>query len=402
MRFLLAVLLVGLAACSSNDKKDQDIGPSSLTDFDKEVSLSTQWRKQVGKGLGNAFARLQPGVKDNVLYVASANGQVQALEIDNGDAVWDASFDDEITAGISIGKDYGYFATANGDLVAFALTSGAEVWRSNVKSEVLSLPVEENGLVATQTIDGHLYIISAASGVINWGFDSNIPSLSLRGTSAPVFHGGAVIAGFANGKVMALSVEDGALLWQERIGIPTGRSELERLVDIDGSLLVVDNLLYVCGYQGHIAALDLNAGKILWKREASSYHGPVNGLGNLYIVTEQDHLTALDDRSSSDVWEQVALKGRSLSEPVIFANHIAVADFEGYVHLVKQLDGSLIGRDKVTRPALDWVRTGSYGMKHPSRMFAQDSGIRTRLTVSNEYLVAINNSGYVTVYSLDR
>ena len=402
MRFLLAVVLVSLAACSSNDKKDQDTGPSALTSFDKEISLTTQWRHQVGGEMGSAFARLQPALKDGVIYVASSNGKIQALELDNGSVIWEQDFDSEITAAVSVGKSNGYFATANGELVAFLLSDGSEVWRTNVKSEVISLPTVKRGLVAVQTIDGHLYVITAKTGVINWGFDSNIPSLSLRGTSSPVFKDNSVLAGFANGKVVSLNKTDGTLQWQERIGVPAGRSELERLVDIDGSLLVEDNLLYVCGYQGHLAAIDLTSGKLVWKREASSYHGPVSGLGNLYIVNDNDHIQAVDDRSASDVWEQIELKGRQLSEPVIFANHIAVADYEGYIHLIKQLDGTVVGRDKVTRPALDWVRTGSYGMKHPSRQFSHDPGVRTRLLVSDDSLVAINNSGYVTVYSLDR
>jgi outer membrane protein assembly factor BamB len=402
MRVLLAVLLVSLTACSSNDTKDQDTGPNALADFDKEISISTKWHRQVGNGMGKAYARLQPALKDQVLYAASSNGKVQALALESGSVIWQKEFDTEVTAGVSVGKTHGYIANANGELIAFLLSDGTEVWRANVKSEVLSLPVEEDGLVATQTIDGHLYALNADTGVIKWGFDSNIPLLSLRGTSAPVFKDQTVLAGFANGKVVALNIEDGALIWQERIGIPAGRSELERLVDIDGSLLVKDNLLYVVGFQGHIAAIDLSSGKTAWKREASSYHGPVAGLGNLYIVTENDHIEALDDRSASNVWEQIALKGRQLSEPVVFANHIAVADFEGYIHLIKQLDGTIVGRDKVTRPALDWVRTGSYGQKHPSRHFSHDPGVRTRLLVDNDILVAINNSGYVSVYSLDR
>ncbi|MFT7109386.1 MAG: outer membrane protein assembly factor BamB [Psychrobacter glaciei] len=402
MRVLLAVLLVSLAACSSNDKKDKDTGPAELTSFDQEISLVTEWHRQVGNGMGKAFARLQPALQDSILYTASANGKVQALAIENGRVVWQQDFEQPILSGVGVGKVHGYIVNENGELVAFSLNDGSEVWRTNVKSEVLATAVEENGLVAVQTIDGHLYGIDSESGVIKWGFDSNLPTLSLRGTSAPVFKDDMILAGFANGKVVGLNLENGALLWQERIGIPAGRSELERLVDIDGRLLVEDNLLYVVGFQGHLVAIDLTSGKTVWKLEASSYHGPVAGLGNVYIVNENDHIQALDDRSASNVWEQVALKGRQLSEPVLFANHIAVADLEGYIHLIKQLDGSIVGRDKVTRPALDWVRTGSYGMKHPSRHFSHDPGVRTRLLVSNDLLIAINNSGYVSVYSLDR
>lgn len=403
MRVLLALSLVILAACSSNDTKEEvDLGPSALSEFDEEISLSTEWRQQVGKGLGNAYARLQPSVQDNVVFAADAHGLVKALELDSGSSVWENHFDVEITAAVAVGVQYGYVASSNGEIIAFDLKTGDEVWRSNVQSEVLSLPVEKSGTVAAQTIDGHLYLLNANTGAIKWSYDSNLPSLSLRGTSQPIFHGPMVIAGFANGKVVGVNAADGSVLWQERIGIPAGRSELERLVDIDGRLLIQDDLLYVVGYQGHIAAIDLRSGKMIWKQEASSYHGPLSGLGNLYLVNDADHLLAVDDRSASDVWQQVALQGRHLSEPVMFAKHIVVADYEGYIHIVKQIDGAIVGRDRLVRPPVEWVRTGSYDLKHPSRQFAKDPGVRTRLVASGDYLIAISNSGYLTAYSVDQ
>lgn len=399
MRIILGCLLLSLAACSSTETKE-DLGPNGLPDFDREVSLSTEWRQQIGKGMGKAFARMAPTVDQSHIFVSDAQGLVQSLELEDGSVSWEAQLDTELTAGVAVGQTFAYVGTANGDVIALDKTTGAEAWRTFVKSEIVSLPVEDNGQLALQTVDGHLHLLNAEDGALKWSFDSNLPSLSIRGTSSPVFNGDQVIAGFANGKVSALNRADGSVVWQERIGIPAGRSELERLVDIDGQLLKQDDLLYVIGYQGHLAAIDLRSGKMVWKQEASSYHGPLAGLGNLYMVNDQDHIVALDDRSATEVWEQVDLHGRQLTELVMFANHIAVADFEGYIHLVKQLDGSLVGRDQVVRPPVDWVRAGSYAFKHPSQYFAQDPGVRTKLVVSGKYLVAANNSGYLTVFQL--
>jgi len=400
MRVLLGCVLLSLAACSSTETKE-DLGPSGLPDFDREVSLSTEWRQQVGQGMGKAFARMAPTVDESHIYVSDARGLVQSLALEDGDVSWEIRLDTELTAGVAVGQRFAYVASANGDVIALDKTNGDEVWRTFVKSEVVSLPVEDKDQLALQTVDGHLHLLDVNDGVIKWSYDSNFPSLSIRGTSSPLFNGDQVIAGFANGKVTAVSRLDGSVVWQERIGIPAGRSELERLVDIDGQLLKQDDLLYVIGYQGHLAAIDLRSGKMVWKQEASSYHGPIAGLGNLYMVNDQDHIVALDDRSATEVWEQVDLHGRQLTELVMFANHIAVADYEGYVHLVKQLDGSLVGRNQVVRPPVDWVRGGSYTFKHPSQYFAQDPGVRTKLVVSGKYLVAANNSGYLTVFELE-
>ena len=403
MRLLVALLLISLAACSSNEKKEQqDLGPKSLDGIDEEISLSQQWRHQVGIGMGKAYARLQPAISGDDIYVASANGLVEALTLQSGATVWSTNLDTEITAAIAVHGSKGFVATANGDVIALNINDGSEAWRKNIKAEVLSVPVIQGDALALQTVDGKLHVLDVSNGNSRWSYDSNLPNLSLRGTSQPIFHGGSVIAGFASGKVVGLNAKNGMVLWQERIGIPAGRSELERLVDVDGRLLVKDDTLFVAGYQGHVMAIDLRNGKAMWKREASSYHGPLNGLGNIYLVSDDDHILAVDDQSTNDVWVQADLEGRQLSEPVLFANHIAVTDFEGYIHLVKQLDGTIVGRDQLVRPPISWVRTGSYGMKHPSRQFDYDDGIRTSLLARGDFLVAISNSGYLSVFKLDK
>ena len=403
MRLLVALLLISLAACSSNEKKEQqDLGPKSLDGIDEEISLSQQWRHQVGIGMGKAYARLQPAISGDEIYVASANGLVEALTLQSGATVWSTNLDTEITAAIAVHGSKGFVATANGDVIALNINDGSEAWRKNIKAEVLSVPVIQGDALALQTVDGKLHVLDVSNGNSRWSYDSNLPNLSLRGTSQPIFHGGSVIAGFASGKVVGLNAKNGMVLWQERIGIPAGRSELERLVDVDGRLLVKDDTLFVAGYQGHVMAIDLRNGKAMWKREASSYHGPLNGLGNIYLVSDDDHILAVDDQSTNDVWLQADLEGRQLSEPVLFANHIAVTDFEGYIHLVKQLDGTIVGRDQLVRPPISWVRTGSYGMKHPSRQFDYDDGIRTSLLARGDFLVAISNSGYLSVFKLDK
>lgn len=403
MRLLVALLLISLAACSSNEKKEQqDLGPKSLDGIDEEISLSQQWRHQVGIGMGKAYARLQPAISGDEIYVASANGLVEALTLQSGATVWSTNLDTEITAAIAVHGSKGFVATANGDVIALNINDGSEAWRKNIKAEVLSVPVIQGDALALQTVDGKLHVLDVSNGNSRWSYDSNLPNLSLRGTSQPIFHGGSVIAGFASGKVVGLNAKNGMVLWQERIGIPAGRSELERLVDVDGRLLVKDDTLFVAGYQGHVMAIDLRNGKAMWKREASSYHGPLNGLGNIYLVSDDDHILAVDDQSTNDVWVQADLEGRQLSEPVLFANHIAVTDFEGYIHLVKQLDGTIVGRDQLVRPPISWVRTGSYGMKHPSRQFDYDDGIRTSLLARDDFLVAISNSGYLSVFKLDK
>ncbi len=400
MRLLGIVLLAVLSACSSSPEKEpSEMGPKALSSFDQEVNLQAIWQRQVGQGLGNAYAELQPVIANGQVFAADAFGIVQAIDLESGALIWSQDVQSELTAAVAVAGNLALVATANGDLIALDTKDGSQIWSTALRSEVLAAPVVQGNALAVQTIDGKVHLLNL-EGVSQWSYDSNLPSLTLRGTSQPVFYNDTVISGFANGKVVALNITDGNIIWSERIGIPAGRSELERLVDIDGRLLVRDDVLFVSGYQGHLAAIDLRSGKMTWKREASSYHGPLYGLGNLYLIGADDSLVAYDERSGNDVWLMDDLQGRQLSEAVFFKNHIAVADYAGYVHLVKQLDGAVVGRDQLIRPTLDWVKTGSYGLKHPSRHFSKDTGIRTHLVVKDDYLLAINNSGFLNLFKV--
>ncbi|MEY8203897.1 MAG: outer membrane protein assembly factor BamB [Bermanella sp.] len=400
MRLWGLALLAALSACSSTPEKEpSEIGPKALSSFNAELSLQAVWQRQVGQGLGNAHAELQPAIVADRVYAADAYGVIQAIDLENGTLVWSQDLGVELTAAVTVSEQLVIVASANGELIALDRADGAPRWRAPLNSEVLATPVLAGESLAVQTIDGKIHLFNL-QGESQWSYDSNLPSLTLRGTSRPVFHNDLVIGGFANGKVVALNVNDGSIAWHERIGIPAGRSELERLVDIDGRLLVRDDVLFVSGYQGHLAAIDLRNGKMMWKRAASSYHGPLYGLGNLYLIDADDSLVAFDERSGTDVWLMDDLQGRQLSEAVFFKGHIALADYAGYLHLVTQLDGAVVAREQLIRPALDWVRTGSYGLKHPSRHFSKDAGIRTHLVVQDDYLLAINNSGFLNLFKV--
>ncbi len=392
-----------LAACSSEPKKEKVSNePSELSSFEEEVELDLVWRLQVGKGMGQAYARIEPALWADKFYVADAFGQVSAYVLQSADKLWQVQLNANIQSALAVSEKHVFLVTDNGELHALKRDTGETVWVAPVQSEVLAAPAVSKGVVAVQSVDGKVRLFSSANGEQRWMYDSNMPNLSLRGTSSPVFYEDQLLVGFANGKVLGLNLNDGSEKWSERIGIPAGRSELERLVDIDGRLLVRDETLFVVGYQGQLAAIDLRMGKLVWKRDASSYHGPLYGLGNLYVLGAKDELQAFDERSGSEVWNQPDLRGRQLTEPVFLQSYIAVADFEGFVHLFKQLDGALVGRAQIKRPAVDWVRGGSYNFKHPTRYFDLDPGIRTRLVTTGDYLLAINNSGFLNLFQIDQ
>jgi outer membrane protein assembly factor BamB len=304
MRILAVIAALLLAACSSSPEK-ASTEPASLPDFKKEVSLDLQWSAQIGQGMGQGYARINPASDGKTLYLADANGELQARNLADGSIQYRLNIGMEITGGVLLDDNSLYLSNADGDLVALNAADGSLKWQKRLSSEVLALPAISGSNLLVQTVDGKLHLLKKEDGRMQWSYDSNMPLLSLRGTSAPVIFQNQAIAGFANGKVVGLNVDNGQLLWEERIGIPAGRSELERLVDIDGRLLVDNDTLYVVGYQGSLMVIDLRSGRARWKKDASSYSGPLYGLGNLYVVDADDQLHAFDDRAGNDVWQNL-------------------------------------------------------------------------------------------------
>ena len=221
-----------------------------------------------------------------------------------------------------------------------------------------------------QSYDGRLQGLSADDGSELWAYDSNVPILTLRGTSTPIIDGRLAIAAFANGKVMALDVKTGAIRWEARAIIAQGRSEIDRIVDIDGHMLLVGNVLYAVGYQGRLVALDAPTGRKMWQQDASSYVGLDQGFGNVYVADAAGSLVAFHRSGQGVRWEQPALEYRRLSSPKTVKGFVAVGDLDGYVHLLSQVDGRFVGRVKV-----------------------DGDGVRGRMLAEDDVLYVYGNSG---------
>jgi len=218
------------------------------------------------------------------------------------------------------------------------------LWRRQVSSEAVA-PVQLNReLAVVQLVNGKVTALDINSGEHRWTYDSQVPSLSLRGTSAPIVAADVTFAGFASGKLAALTNTNGTMLWEQRVAEPRGRSELERMVDIDGRPLLADQMLYVSSYQGRLVAINPYDAQIQWTRDSSSYHTPAAGFGNVYVVEDNDHVQAYDARSSASVWSQPALENRRVSAPAVLGNNLVVGDIEGYLHFMSQVDGHFVAR----------------------------------------------------------
>ena len=328
--------------------KDNTEPPAPLVEFQSKLNVIELWSASVGGGTEEQYLKLAPVLANQRLYVADSGGEVEALDATNGRSLWTADVDERITGGPGVGENAVLVGTGEGDVIALDSETGRRLWRATVSSEILSPPLKSGNIVVVRTNDGKVFGLDGGSGKQLWVYDRTVPSLTLRGTSSPVIVSGVVIAGFDAGRLAALDLRTGKLLWEVSVATARGRSELERMVDIDSDPLVVDGIIYVTTFQGQLAAVQLEAGRIMWNRDISSYAGFSADQSYIYLTDDNSNVWMFDRYSGTMVWKQELLHARAATGPASIDNYAVVGDVEGYLHWMHKADGSFVARTRLS------------------------------------------------------
>lgn len=363
---LLCALL--LSGCSLFAKKTGQ-EPMELESFKKTAKLKEVWDKGVGAGQSVGFSRLTPALDGDKLFVVDHEGIVTALDSHKGKKLWSKNITKEwtgmfgkfvhffkaadvnsgITGGISSADGILFVGSYAGEVIALSAVDGKEIWRKQLKGEISSVPQSNGQVVAIQTMNGKLFALDAKTGADLWFFENPPPLLTLRGTASPVVTDSAIYAGFSNGRLMAFNPSNGLILWDQRLAMPKGRSELDRMVDIHASPLLKDGILYVGTYQGRIAALARGTGSSLWGLDGSTSENLAVSDDKLFVSHSDGKIVAYNLTSGEQVWSNEKLLRRGLGSPQVFGDYLAVVDFEGYMHVLNQANGELAARTRVDR-----------------------------------------------------
>lgn len=365
----LLVLAAAVSGCATikgwfNDVKKENLEPPTpLTEFAPSVNVQKVWSERVGKGAGRSGARTRPAFADGKIYAAGVDGTIVALDAQSGHALWQKKLGArhgfifhhgknslEWAGGPSVSGDLLVIGSLEGVVQALDAGSGTERWTAHVSSEVVSAPAIGDGVVVVRTNDGRLYGLDAHDGSQRWIFDrATVPILSLRGTSAPHIANGIVYAGEDNGRVVALRASDGSPAWEQTLSPGEGRSEIERLQDVDGVVAVNDGVVYASAYRGQVAALIAETGRPVWSHELSSYTGVSVAPTQIYIADADSAVWALDLRTGASNWKQEGLKYRWVSEPAAQQDFVVVGDQEGWVHWLAGADGKFAARTRLSK-----------------------------------------------------
>lgn len=368
LKWSLLLCAVLLSGCSFFSKKTGQ-EPMDLESFKETAKLSEVWSSGVGNGQGIGLTQLTPAIDGDKIYTVDHEGVVTALNRQNGKKLWSTKVTKEfsgwmgslvysfkekdlnhgITGGISYADGLLYIGNYAGEVIALSATNGKEVWRKQLKGEVSSVPQTNGQVVAVQTMNGKLFVLDSKTGADMWFFENPPPVLTLRGSAAPLVTDSAIFAGFANGRLMAFNPSNGLILWEQRMALPKGRSELDRMVDIHASPLIKDGILFVGTYQGRIAAVARGTGGSVWGVDGSTSENLAASDDKLFVSQSDGKVVAYSLTSGEQLWQNEKLLRRRLSGSQVFGDYVAVVDFEGYMHVLNQSNGELAARDKVDR-----------------------------------------------------
>lgn len=321
--------------------------PKELQDLEQPMAVNELWSDDLGDGMDDQTVSLYPSLRDGVLYAAAREGEVGAFDSTSGRNLWVTDLDLPLSGGPGVGDDVVVVGTIDAEVVALNQVDGSERWRAHVNSEILSVPAVDYGVVVIRSVDGKITGLDSSTGETLWVYIRDVPVLSLRGSASPVIAGQQVINGLANGKLVSLDLQNGNLLWEATVAQPSGRSDLERMVDIDSAPVVTDGNVYAVTFQGEMASVTEESGFVLWRRELSSYAGLAGDWRRIYVVDSDDNVWALDASNGASIWKQEDLYHRGLSRPTIVGDYLAVGDYEGYVHFIDPDNGRIVARTRV-------------------------------------------------------
>ncbi len=342
MALVLAAAVLAAGCASSGTAK-----PAPLLKMQNRIAVRTVWHQRLRREAPKLRLGLGLAIDGQRVFAASHSGEVEAFDLTTGRRLWRRKVRAPLSGGPGVGAGLVVFGSSKGDVIALSEADGRVRWRRRVNSEILSAPAVGNDFVVVRGVDGRLEALTTANGTDTWMANQSVPQLSLRGTGRPILVRDLAICGFDNGHVLAVDRTDGTTEWDAAVGQPHGTSELQRLIDVDAPVILVGDDLYAVAYQGRVARLVADSGRILWTHDLSSYRGLTVDENSLYVSDAGGNLVRLNSQNGTLVWQVKQLANRELSAPVVYHREIVVGDFAGYLHWFDPTSGRYLARVRI-------------------------------------------------------
>lgn len=335
------LMLAQLGGCASWFRgESQGPKPAALVQFQPAAKTAVVWQGSVGSA-GHYF--FVPAVNGDAVFAADRDGHIARFDLNTGKQIWRVDTGKKLSGGVGAGDGIVLAGTDRGEVLAYDF-SGKTLWTARVSSEVLAAPSVSEGVVVVRSGDGHIFGLDPQTGKQKWVYQRSLPVLALRSAAGVLAERGAVFAGFAGGKLVALALSNGNVGWEAAVAQPKGATELERITDVTSLPVADQHQICAVAYQGRLACFDIQNGNLLWAKELSSSAGLAMDNRYLYVTDTQGSVLAFDKTTGTSVWKQDKLFARGVSGPAVIGRYVAVGDYQGYIHFLSKDDGSFAAR----------------------------------------------------------
>ena len=398
MRFVSVVMVILLlAGCGSSPSPI--LPPLELTKLNNQININRQWKFKAGEGVSDFYLKLKPVFNNDTGYIIDYKGYLQAFTVTSGKLLWEKDLNMPASAGLTLSDGKLILGTSKGEVIALDVKNAKELWRAQLSSEILSKPAIAKGILVVKSIDGRVYGLNVRNGKQKWVYDRSVPRLTLRGSSAPLIKNDIVISASDSGKLTALSLRQGKLLWETTIAVAKGRNQLERVIDMDIDPVVMDDVIFVAGYQGRIAAVKIGSGQIIWSRDFSSYSGLHVDAYRVYITDDKGQVWALNRYNGSTLWRQDKLLRRQLTAPATHESYIVVGDYDGYLHWLNRDDGKFVARMRINDSG---ISSDEETDKALDLYFSKWNNILIKPILVNDLLLSLDRVGHLEAFQIEK
>lgn len=351
-----ALCVTSLAGCATvkgwfGSDKEKPNEPVALAQISTSITPTRLWSANVGDGERRLGSRQGPIVAEGRVYAAAGEGGVRAYDLQTGALAWRFDSKLRLTGGPGVGDGLVVAGSLDGDVLALDAATGTEKWRARLNSEVIAAPAVGMGHVFVRSNDGRVTAFDAATGERRWFWNHDVPTLSLRGNDAPVLGPGYIFVGNDDGTVSAIAANDGRPVWEQSVGAAEGRTELDRMADVDGAPVLDGTALFASSFKNQTVAIDAPSGRPMWVADRGGAGRVGVGSQHVVVTTPTGAVFGLDKAGGSVMWQQPGLLRRGVTAPAVHGDYALVGDYDGYLHWLKIDNGEFAGRTRAGRKA---------------------------------------------------
>lgn len=331
------VLVAFLGGCSLFGSSTKKPEPAELQPVVALVPAKQVWTARIGE----VSFPLQANVSGDTVLVASTDGTVAALDARSGRDFWRTNVGSPIAAGVGSDGKVAAVVTRSNEVVALA--GGKEIWRQKLAAQAFTSPFVAGGRVFVLAADRSVNAFDGQTGRKLWSQQRPSEPLVLRQSGVMLAVGDTLVAGLA-GRLTGLNPLNGSIRWEAPVASPRGINDVERLVDLVGTVSRNGNTVCARAFQASVGCVDAQRGTLLWTKPANGAQG-IDGDDRLVFGTEADgRVQAWRRTDGENAWNTDRLRYRALSAPLVVGRSIAIGDSAGFVHLLSREDGSMLNR----------------------------------------------------------